>query len=33
VTSEVKEVVIKIPAGVESGTTLRVRDGGNTGKR
>lgn len=25
--SEIKEVVIKIPAGVEAGTTLRVRDG------
>lgn len=31
--SEIKEVVVKIPAGVEAGTTLRVRDGGNAGKR
>jgi molecular chaperone DnaJ len=31
--SETKEVVIKVPAGVESGATLRVRDGGNSGKR
>lgn len=31
--SEIKEVAIKIPAGIEQGTTLRVRDGGNAGKR
>ena len=31
--SEIKEVSIKIPAGIEPGTTLRVRDGGNAGKR
>jgi len=31
--SDVKEVVIKIPSGVETGTTLRVRDGGNAGRR
>lgn len=31
--SETKEVVLKIPAGVESGTNLRVRDAGNSGKR
>lgn len=32
-TSESKEVVFKVPSGVESGTTLRVRDAGNAGKR
>jgi molecular chaperone DnaJ len=31
--AEVKEVSVKIPAGVESGTTLRVRDGGNAGRK
>lgn len=31
--SETKEVVIKIPAGVDSGATMRVRDAGNAGKR
>jgi len=32
-TSETKEVVIKVPAGIEAGTSLRVRDAGNAGKR
>eukprot|EP01038_Epipyxis_sp_PR26KG_P008911 gene8911-12019_t len=32
-TSETKEVVIKVPPGVEGGSTLRVRDAGNSGKR
>lgn len=32
-TSETKEVVVRIPAGIESGTSLRVRDAGNSGKR
>lgn len=32
-TSESKEVVVKIPAGIEAGTSLRVRDAGNAGKR
>jgi molecular chaperone DnaJ len=32
-TFETREVVIRVPAGVESGTTLRVRDSGNAGKR
>eukprot|EP01036_Dinobryon_divergens_P025304 gene25304-33833_t len=31
--SETKEVQIKIPAGIETGATLRVRDAGNAGKR
>lgn len=31
--TEVKEVAIKIPAGVESGATLRVKEAGNAGKR
>ena len=31
--SETKEVQIKIPSGIESGATLRVRDAGNAGKR
>jgi len=31
--SETKEVQIKIPAGMETGATLRVRDAGNAGKR
>eukprot|EP01041_Mallomonas_annulata_P004567 gene4567-9077_t len=31
--SETKEVVIRVPAGVETGTSLRVRDAGNAGKR
>jgi len=30
---ETKEVVVKVPRGVESGTSLRVKDGGNPGKR
>jgi molecular chaperone DnaJ len=30
---ESKEVVIRVPAGIESGSQLRVRDAGNTGKR
>jgi DnaJ-class molecular chaperone len=29
--AETKEVTIKIPAGVESGATMRVRDGGSAG--
>ncbi len=32
-TSETKEVVIKVPAGVETGATMRIRDAGNAGKR
>jgi molecular chaperone DnaJ len=32
-TAEYKEVVLKIPAGLDSGTNLRVRDAGNAGKR
>jgi molecular chaperone DnaJ len=32
-TFEIKEVQLKIPAGVEAGVTLRVRDTGNAGKR
>jgi len=32
-TSESKEVVIRIPAGIEAGTQLRVRDAGNAGKK
>ena len=32
-TSETKEVVVRVPAGVESGTSLRVRDAGNAGRR
>ena len=32
-TSETKEVVIRVPAGVESGTSLRVRDAGNAGRK
>lgn len=32
-TSESKEVVLKIPPGVEAGTSLRVRDAGSAGKR
>mmetsp|Transcript_37232 Transcript_37232/g.37917 ORF Transcript_37232/g.37917 Transcript_37232/m.37917 type:complete len:464 (-) Transcript_37232:181-1572(-) len=31
--AETKEVVIRVPAGVETGTSLRVRDAGNAGKR
>ena len=31
--SETKEVVIRVPAGVESGISLRVRDAGNAGRR
>ena len=31
--SETKEVAIKIPAGIESGATMRVRDAGNAGKK
>lgn len=30
---ETKELTLKIPAGVESGATMRVREGGNAGKR
>lgn len=30
---ESKEVVIRVPAGIESGSSLRVRDAGNAGKR
>ena len=32
-TFETKEVVLRIPAGVEAGVTLRVRDSGNAGKK
>jgi molecular chaperone DnaJ len=32
-TAESKEVVIRVPAGIEAGTSLRVRDAGNAGKR
>ena len=32
-TSETKEVVIRIPAGIEAGTSLRVRDAGNAGRK
>jgi len=32
-TSETKEVVIKVPPGVETGATMRIRDAGNAGKR
>lgn len=32
-TAEIKETVVKVPSGIESGTTLRVRDAGNTGRR
>eukprot|EP01039_Chlorochromonas_danica_P002452 gene2452-2687_t len=31
--SDTKEVVVKIPAGIDDGATLRVRDAGNSGKR
>lgn len=31
--AETKDVVIRVPAGVEAGTSLRVRDAGNAGKR
>ena len=31
--AETKEVVIRVPGGVESGTSLRVRDAGNSGKK
>lgn len=31
--SETKEVQVKIPPGIEGGSTLRVRDAGNAGKR
>jgi molecular chaperone DnaJ len=31
--AEVKEVVVKVPQGIEAGATLRIRDAGNTGKR
>jgi len=31
--AETKDVVLKVPAGVESGTNLRVRDAGNAGRR
>lgn len=33
VTVETKEVSFKIPSGVDSGATMRVRDQGNAGKR
>ena len=32
-TSETKEVTVRIPPGIDAGSTLRVRDGGNAGKR
>jgi molecular chaperone DnaJ len=32
-TFETKEIVLRIPAGVEAGVTLRVRDSGNAGKK
>lgn len=32
-TSENKEVLVRVPPGVESGTSLRVREAGNAGKR
>lgn len=32
-TFETKEVVVRIPPGIETGTSLRVRDAGNAGKR
>lgn len=31
--AEMKEVLIRIPAGIEAGTSLRVRDAGNSGSR
>lgn len=31
--AETKEVTIKVPAGIEAGTSLRVRDAGNAGKK
>lgn len=33
VTVETKEVSLKVPSGIESGATMRVRDQGNAGKR
>ena len=30
-TPETKEITLKIPAGVESGATMRVKDSGNAG--
>ena len=32
-TFETRDVIIRVPAGVEAGVTLRVRDSGNAGKR
>jgi len=32
-TTETREVMLRIPSGVEAGVTLRVRDSGNAGKR
>jgi len=32
-TMETKEVVIRVPAGIEAGTNLRVRDAGNAGRK
>ncbi len=32
-TSETKEVVVRVPPGIESGTSLRVRDAGNAGRK
>ena len=32
-TLESKEVVIRVPAGIEAGTSLRVRDAGNAGRK
>ena len=32
-TTETKEVVIRVPAGIEAGTSLRVRDAGNAGRK
>lgn len=31
--AETKEVLVKIPAGIDTGATLRIRDGGNAGRR
>jgi molecular chaperone DnaJ len=31
--AETKDLTVNIPAGIEPGTTLRVRDGGNAGRR
>lgn len=32
-TAETKEVVVRVPAGIEAGTSLRVRDAGNAGRK